>query len=77
MQHFYCIFLSKMIDIENDLEKLQLIYDSWLFFSTLYFEISRKIHVFPKVRDFLLGSGLVMWLVLIKVSHLHEYSSYY
>ena len=32
MQHFYCIFLSKMIDIENDLEKLQLIYDSWLFF---------------------------------------------
>lgn len=49
MQHFYCIFLSKMIDIENDLEKLQLIYDSWLFFSTLYFEISRKIQVFPKV----------------------------
>lgn len=49
-----------MIDIENDLEKLQLIYDSWLFFSTLYFEISRKIHVFRKVRDFLLGSGLVM-----------------
>lgn len=77
MQQIYCIFLSKTIDIENDVEKLQLIYDSWLFFNTFYVEISREMHVFPTVRGFLLGHGWLLWLVLVKMSYSHEHSSYY
>lgn len=60
MQQIYCIFLRKTIDIENDLEKLRLIYDSWLFFNTFYVDISREMHVFPTVRGFLSDYGWVL-----------------
>lgn len=55
-----------MTDIESDLEKLQLVCDFCLFFNILYFEISRKIQVLPKVKSFLLGPGSVTWLGLLK-----------
>lgn len=41
-------------------------HESMFFFNTPYFDIFREIHVFLKVRGFLLGSVSVTWLILLR-----------